>query len=87
MAIADIEHAIAEKKRKRDVDNAATQQAEPKAKQRSDGTDEARERQTDVQAKGKDAAMPSDKVTVPAKEKQRRKESCANTFVRIAGNP
>ena len=36
MPIADIEHTIAEKKRKRDVDNAATQQAEPKAKQPKD---------------------------------------------------
>ena len=70
MPIADIEHAIAEKKRKRDVDNAATQQAEPKAKQRKDGTDEAREQQTDLQATGRDGAKPTNKATVPAKERK-----------------
>ena len=68
MPVADVEGAIAEQERKRDVDKAATQQAEPQAKQRRDRTDEARERQTDLQAKEKDGAMPSDKTTVPAKQ-------------------
>ena len=70
MPIADVERAIAEKKRKRDVDDAETKQAERKAKQCKDNTDEARERQTDLQAKGEDGAKPSDKRTVPAKERK-----------------
>ena len=70
MPIADVEDAIAEQKPKRDVDDAETQQAERKAKQRKDDTDKARERQTDLQAKAEDGAKPSDKDTVPAKERK-----------------
>ena len=80
MPIADVEDAIAEQKPKRDVDDAETQQAERKAKQRKDDT-KARERQTDLQAIATRARCQQ------RQEKQRRKESCANTFVRIAVNP
>ena len=47
-----------------------TQQAERKAKQRKDDTDKARERQTYLQAKAEEGAKPSDKGTVPAKERK-----------------
>ena len=69
MPVADVEDAIAEQKRKRDVEKAQHSK-QRKAKQRRDGTDGARERQTDLQAKGKDGAKPSDKATVPAKERK-----------------
>ena len=70
MTIEDVQAATAEQKQKRAVDNAETQEAERKAKQRKDGTDKAREGQTDLQAKEKEGAKPSEKATVPAKEGQ-----------------
>ena len=68
MSIADVQAATAAQKRKREVDIAETQEAEQRAKQRKDGTDKAREGQTDLQAKEKEGAKPSEKATVPAKE-------------------
>ena len=59
---ADIQDASAEQKRTRDVDNAATQEAGPGAKQRKDGTDQAREGPTDLQAKEKQGAKPSEET-------------------------
>ena len=68
MSIADVQAATAAQKRKREVDIAETQEAEQRAKQRKDGTDKAREGQTDLQAKEKEDAKLSEKATVPAKE-------------------
>ena len=66
--VADAQDGIAAGKRQRDVDKAERQEAERRAKQRKDGTDEAREGQTDLQVEEKEGAKPSDKATVPAKE-------------------
>ena len=63
-----MEEATAEQKRKRNMDNAETQEAERRAKNRKDGTHEAQEGQPDLQAKEKEGAKPSDKTAVPAKE-------------------
>ena len=70
MTIADVPEASAERKRKQDSGDAETQEAERRAKERKDGTEERRVGQTDVQAKEKESAKLSENATVPAKERK-----------------
>ena len=70
MTIADVPEASAERKRKQDSGDAETQEAERRAKERKDGTEERRVGQTDVQAKEKESAKLSENAPVPAKERK-----------------